>query len=49
VRVVESLDAAVAAVVTLVHPGDAIITMGAGSIGSLPARIVEALRQERRS
>jgi UDP-N-acetylmuramate--alanine ligase len=48
VRVVDSLDAAVTAVVALVRPGDAVITMGAGSIGSLPPRLVQALGQEGR-
>jgi UDP-N-acetylmuramate--alanine ligase len=48
VRVVDSLDAAVTAVVALVRPGDAVITMGAGSIGSLPPRLVQALGQKGR-
>jgi UDP-N-acetylmuramate--alanine ligase len=43
VRVAETLDAVVAAVVDAARPGDAVITLGAGSIGTLPARLVEAL------
>jgi UDP-N-acetylmuramate--alanine ligase len=44
VRIAPTLDAVVSAVMEIVHPGDAVITLGAGSIGTLPERIVEALR-----
>jgi UDP-N-acetylmuramate--alanine ligase len=43
VRVAETLDAVVAAVVDAARPGDAVITLGAGSIGTLPARLVDVL------
>jgi UDP-N-acetylmuramate--alanine ligase len=45
VTLVEKLDDVVAAVVKLARPGDAVITLGAGSIGSLPSRLIEALRE----
>jgi UDP-N-acetylmuramate--alanine ligase len=44
VRVVKTLDEVVPAVLALVRPGDAVITLGAGSIGSMPGRILDALR-----
>jgi UDP-N-acetylmuramate--alanine ligase len=43
VRVVRQLDEAVTEVLSLAKPGDAVITLGAGSIGTVPKRIVEAL------
>jgi UDP-N-acetylmuramate--alanine ligase len=46
VHLVPSLDAVVPAVVALVRPGDMVMTLGAGSIGSLPARLLEALEQK---
>jgi UDP-N-acetylmuramate-alanine ligase len=30
----------------MVKPGDAVLTLGAGSIGTLPKRLVDALRQK---
>ena len=42
-RVVKRLDDVVAAIVELAKPGDAVITLGAGSIGTIPNRLVEAL------
>jgi UDP-N-acetylmuramate--alanine ligase len=45
VRVVKSVDDLPAAVVALAAPGDLVITMGAGSIGSAPRRVVEALKK----
>jgi UDP-N-acetylmuramate--alanine ligase len=43
VRVVKSLDGVIPALLEIVRPGDAVITLGAGSIGSLPLRLIEAL------
>jgi UDP-N-acetylmuramate--alanine ligase len=43
VHLVASLDDAVAELLRLAGPGDAVITLGAGSIGTLPRRLVEAL------
>jgi UDP-N-acetylmuramate-alanine ligase len=30
----------------MVKPGDAVVTLGAGSIGTLPKRLVEALARQ---
>src|SRR5438093_960200 len=43
VDVVPRLDDVVAAVVRAARPGDVVITLGAGSIGSVPERLVEKL------
>jgi UDP-N-acetylmuramate-alanine ligase len=43
VRVVRVLDDLVAELVSLAKPGDAVITLGAGSIGTVPKRLVAAL------
>jgi UDP-N-acetylmuramate--alanine ligase len=43
VRLAPTLDEVVALVMEIAQPGDAVITLGAGSIGTVPARIVEAL------
>ena len=43
VDVAPTLDDVVSAVVKVARPGDVVITLGAGSIGTLPDRIVEAL------
>ena len=45
VRLVKRLDDVVAALMELAKPGDAVITLGAGSIGSVPKRLVEALER----
>jgi UDP-N-acetylmuramate--alanine ligase len=45
VRVAKQLDEVVATVVRLARPGDAVITLGAGSIGSLPKRLIAALKE----
>jgi UDP-N-acetylmuramate--alanine ligase len=42
-EVAPSLDDVVAAVRRTARPGDVVITLGAGSIGSLPKRLIEAL------
>ncbi|MBM3818140.1 MAG: UDP-N-acetylmuramate--L-alanine ligase [Acidimicrobiia bacterium] len=46
VRVVKELDRVVPELMTIVKPGDAVLTLGAGSIGTLPKRLVEALQQK---
>jgi UDP-N-acetylmuramate--alanine ligase len=43
VDIVPRLDDVVPAVVRVARPGDIVITLGAGSIGSVPDRLVEAL------
>ena len=43
VRVVRTLDDLITELVALAKPGDAVITLGAGSIGTVPRRLVEAL------
>jgi UDP-N-acetylmuramate--alanine ligase len=43
VRLVKALDAIPAAVAAAARPNDLVITLGAGSIGSMPDRILEAL------
>jgi UDP-N-acetylmuramate--alanine ligase len=46
VRVAKTLDELVAAVLEIAKPGDAVITLGAGSIGTVPARLVAALERK---
>ena len=41
---VRTLDEIIPAVLSVAQPGDAVITLGAGSIGSIPGRLIEALR-----
>ena len=43
VRVAHQLDDLLTELVALARPGDAVITLGAGSIGTMPKRLVEAL------
>jgi UDP-N-acetylmuramate--alanine ligase len=43
VHPVSKMDALVPVLLGLVRPGDAVLTLGAGSIGTLPKRLVEAL------
>ena len=43
VHVVKRLDDVIPAILEIARPGDAVITLGAGSIGTLPARLVDAL------
>lgn len=45
VDVVPRLDDVVSAIVGVAKPGDIVITLGAGSIGTLPARLIEQLGQ----
>jgi UDP-N-acetylmuramate--alanine ligase len=48
VDVVPRLDDVVPAIVRVAQPGDLVITLGAGSIGTLPERLVEALEKRDR-
>jgi UDP-N-acetylmuramate--alanine ligase len=45
VHVVKALQDVVPALLTIAQPGDAVITLGAGSIGTLPKTLVQALAQ----
>jgi UDP-N-acetylmuramate--alanine ligase len=47
VHLVPVLDAVVPAVLGIVRAGDAVITLGAGSIGAVPRRLLDALSQRR--
>jgi UDP-N-acetylmuramate--alanine ligase len=44
VSLARHLDDVIPQLLSLARPGDAIITLGAGSIGTLPARLIDALR-----
>jgi UDP-N-acetylmuramate--alanine ligase len=44
VRLVKALDGIPAAVASMAVAGDLVITLGAGSIGTMPPRILDALR-----
>jgi UDP-N-acetylmuramate--alanine ligase len=46
VRVVRMVDDVVPELLRVVKRGDAVITLGAGSIGTVPKRLVDALRQQ---
>jgi UDP-N-acetylmuramate--alanine ligase len=48
VHVARTLDEVVTTVTQLAKPGDAILTLGAGSIGTVPARLLAALAMEGR-
>ncbi len=43
VHVAKDLDDVIPEILKIARPGDAVITLGAGSIGTLPARLVDAL------
>jgi UDP-N-acetylmuramate--alanine ligase len=43
VHIVPALDDVIPELLRIVRPGDAVLTLGAGSIGSIPARLVAAL------
>jgi len=45
VHVAKHLSDVIPAILKIARPGDAVITLGAGSIGTLAARLVEALAQ----
>ena len=49
VHVVRKLDDAIPAVLALARPGDAVITLGAGSVGTLPKKLIAALNERRTS
>ena len=43
VHIAKQLDRVIPEVLRIVRPGDAVLTLGAGSIGSLPEQLIEAL------
>ncbi len=43
VQIARTLDEVIPAVLRIAKPGDAVITLGAGSIGTIPARLLDAL------
>jgi UDP-N-acetylmuramate--alanine ligase len=45
VHVARQLDDVIPALLKIARPGDAVLTLGAGSIGSLPAQLVDALNR----
>jgi len=45
VHVAKRLDEVIPAILEIARPGDAVLTLGAGSIGSLPAQLVDALKR----
>jgi len=45
VHLARTLDDVVAALLRIVRPGDAVVTLGAGSIGTLPKRLLRSLEQ----
>ena len=47
VHVAKQLDQVIPAILEIARPGDAVLTLGAGSIGTLPAQLVEALAKRR--
>ena len=46
VHLAPALDSVIPELLKIVRPGDAVITLGAGSIGSLPKRLVDALARQ---
>jgi UDP-N-acetylmuramate--alanine ligase len=46
VRVVRRMDDVVPELLRIVQPGDAVVTLGAGSIGAVPKRLLDALRRQ---
>jgi UDP-N-acetylmuramate--alanine ligase len=46
VRLARTIDDVVTALLDIAKPGDAVITLGAGSIGAVPARLVDALARK---
>ena len=44
VHVAKHLDAVIPELLRIVRPGDAVLTLGAGSIGLIPPRLIEALK-----
>ncbi len=48
VKIARELDEVVPMVLDIAQPGDVVMTLGAGSISRIPARLIEALRKEER-
>ena len=48
VKIARELDEVVPMVLDIAQPGDVVMTLGAGSISRVPARLIEALRKEER-
>ena len=46
VRIVKAVEDVPVALAELARPGDLVITMGAGSIGSIPAKVLAALKEK---
>jgi UDP-N-acetylmuramate--alanine ligase len=46
VHVAKQLEALIPELLRIVRPGDAVLTLGAGSIGSIPPRLIEALKAD---
>jgi UDP-N-acetylmuramate--alanine ligase len=44
VHVARTLDDLVSELARIARPGDAVITLGAGSIGTVPPRLIDALK-----
>jgi UDP-N-acetylmuramate--alanine ligase len=49
VHLAATLDEVISELLKIVRRGDAVITLGAGSIGTIPKRLVEALRNREAS
>lgn len=48
VKIARELDEIVPMVLDIAQPGDVVMTLGAGSISRVPARLIEALKKEKR-
>jgi len=48
-EIARSLDEVVTALVRISHPGDVVMTLGAGSIGSVPERLIDSLTGDPRA
>jgi UDP-N-acetylmuramate--alanine ligase len=46
VHIVASLDDVIERLLAVARPGDAVITLGAGSIGSIPSKLIDALKRK---
>jgi hypothetical protein len=46
VHLAKQLEALIPELLRIVRPGDAVLTLGAGSIGSIPPRLIEALKAD---
>ena len=45
VHIAKQLNEVIPAILKIARPGDAVLTLGAGSVGSLPAQLVDALNR----